>query len=252
MSWLFSRALVAEYSGATFLDGAPSAPLSVMPTPHKFWRKGKMMEFSSLSLFGLTCAVLTENHGKALLTSFLEVSRARTYQQLATEPALMANGLDYGEKWPESSVRYDLVTCSWKTHLCLWVEVLPWSSVTLPKWGLMRSGFVYQHPTLEQPINVTVSGLVPTPRASMGTHGIAWARARTGEHRSNLEDWLAHQHILKGGEEIPGLKVSPNYAEWLMRWPMGWTELKPLEMVKFQAWQQQHSQCSVGGNNDPL
>jgi len=252
MSWLFSRALVAEYSEATSSDGVPSAPLNVMPTPHKFWHKGKMTECSSLSLFGLTCAVLTENHGKALLTSFLEASRARTYQRQETELALTASGQDSGEKWPESSVRFDLNSCSWKTHRCLWVEDLPWSLVTLPKWGLMRSGFVYQHPTLERPINVTVSGLVPTPRASMGSHGIAWARARTGEHRSNLEDWLAHQHISQGGAEIPGLKVSPNYAEWLMRWPMGWTELKPLGMVRFREWQQQHSECYAEANHDSL
>lgn len=70
MSWLFSQALVAEYSAATSLDGAPSAPLSVMPTPHRFWRNDKTMEPSQLSLFGLTCAVLTEDHGEALLMWF--------------------------------------------------------------------------------------------------------------------------------------------------------------------------------------
>ena len=30
-------------------------------------------------------------------------------------------------------------------------------------------------------------------------------------------------------------------VEWLMGWPIGWTELKPLAMDKFREWQQQHS-----------
>ena len=70
MSWLFSQALVAAYSADCSPDGTPCAPLSVMPTQHKFWRNDKTMEPSQLSRFGLTCAVLTEDHGVALLTWF--------------------------------------------------------------------------------------------------------------------------------------------------------------------------------------
>ena len=38
-----------------------------------------------------------------------------------------------------------------------------------------------------------------------------------------------------------GGKLNPTWVEWLMGWPLGWTDLKPLEMGKFQEWQQQHS-----------
>ena len=98
MSWLFSQALVAEFSAATCSGGAPSAPLSVMPTQHKFWRNDKTMEPSQLSRFGLTCAVLTEDHGAALLTWFLADSRVRTYQLLGMATALMAPDLGSGVK----------------------------------------------------------------------------------------------------------------------------------------------------------
>jgi hypothetical protein len=37
-----------------------------------------------------------------------------------------------------------------------------------------------------------------------------------------------------------GGKLNPTWVEWLMGWPLGWTDLKPLEMDKFQQWQQQH------------
>ena len=38
-----------------------------------------------------------------------------------------------------------------------------------------------------------------------------------------------------------GGKLNPEWVEWLMGWPIGWTELKPLAMDRWQQWQQQHS-----------
>jgi hypothetical protein len=35
-------------------------------------------------------------------------------------------------------------------------------------------------------------------------------------------------------------QLNPTWVEWLMGWPLGWTDLKPLEMDKFQQWRQQH------------
>lgn len=81
MSWLFSQALVEEYSEGTCLAGEPCAQLNVMPTPHKFWRNDKTMEFSSLSQFGLTLRVLTDEDGEELLMSFLAAFPVRTSVQ---------------------------------------------------------------------------------------------------------------------------------------------------------------------------
>lgn len=36
--------------------------------------------------------------------------------------------------------------------------------------------------------------------------------------------------------------MNPTFPEWLMGWPIGWTELKPLETGKFREWQRKHSQ----------
>ncbi len=167
MSWLFSQALAEEYSADTSLAGEQFAQLNVMPTPHKFSRNDKTMEFSSLSRFGLTCAVLTENHGEELLTSFLAGFRARTSVLTAMEPASMENAPDYGLKWRESSVRYDLNSSAWKILHDSEEKVLPWSSVTLPKWGMAANGFVFQHPTAERPMKETGCGLWPTAKASI-------------------------------------------------------------------------------------
>jgi hypothetical protein len=81
MSWLFSQALVAEYSEATCSDGEQSVPLSGHHTQQAYLSPDKMTDFSRLSRFGMTFKPLTEDLGKAVLTWCQEVSRAKTSQQ---------------------------------------------------------------------------------------------------------------------------------------------------------------------------
>jgi len=40
-----------------------------------------------------------------------------------------------------------------------------------------------------------------------------------------------------------GGKLNPTWVEWLMGWPLGWTDLKPLEMDKYQKWLDEHGSC---------
>jgi hypothetical protein len=44
----------------------------------------------------------------------------------------------------------------------------------------------------------------------------------------------------EGTEMFNGGKLNPMWVEWLMGWPAGWTDLKPLETDKFQRWQDEH------------
>ena len=39
-----------------------------------------------------------------------------------------------------------------------------------------------------------------------------------------------------------GGQLNPTWVEWLMGWPLGWTDLKPLEMARFREWLQQHGE----------
>ena len=52
--------------------------------------------------------------------------------------------------------------------------------------------------------------------------------------------------LLRMGEPIGG-QLNPTFVEWLMGWPLGWTELKPLAMDKCHCVQQPHGNC-LGGN----
>jgi hypothetical protein len=37
-----------------------------------------------------------------------------------------------------------------------------------------------------------------------------------------------------------GGQLNPTWVEWLMGWPLGWTDLKPLATDKFRKWQHSH------------
>ena len=101
----------------------------------------------------------------------------------------------------------------------------------LPQSGSMRNGRLYERPTLGRPITVNGSTSWPTPRAAIGSHGICWSRAESGQHRSQLEDYLAWMHIREGGQRVSGWKINPTWLDWLMGFPSRWTELPPSETL---------------------
>lgn len=41
----------------------------------------------------------------------------------------------------------------------------------------------------------------------------------------------------------PTGQLNPDWVEWLMGWPIGWTDLKPLGMDKFRKWLELHGNC---------
>ncbi len=47
-----------------------------------------------------------------------------------------------------------------------------------------------------------------------------------------------NRHTPELPEKIGG-QLNPTWVEWLMGWPLGWTDLRPLAMDKFQSWLQQ-------------
>lgn len=253
MSWLFSRALVAEYSAAPCSAGAPSAPSSASPTPQAYLSSDRTTAFSRPSRSGMTFAPLTDALGAELLTWFLAASRVRTSRPPARAPASTGNDPACGDTWRESSARYDRATCSWRTHRCLWDEVLSACSLTLPKWGSMRDGVLYQPLTSARPTGGNAAGSWPTPtvngnynrKGASATSGDGLATAvkawptpvasmskgsspnaltrKNGKDRSN--DRLDHAVMARDGGQL-----NPTWVEWLMGWPLGWTDLRPLAM----------------------
>jgi hypothetical protein len=179
-----------------------------------------------------------------LLTWLQQVSPASRFHSEESNSAKLTSET-CGPQRQMSFAMFDRDSCSWRTsQASLFLDTSEQSSVTWPRWGLMRDGECWEVTTLEPPSVENESGYLPTPRASVGTHGICWKRAKSGDHRSQIEDYLAWLSLNHGGQVVSGRTVNADFQDWLMVWPPAWTDLKPLGMDKFQAWLRQHSPYS--------
>ena len=253
MSWLFSQALVAAFSEANSSDGAPSAPSSSTPTPRAYLSPDRTTDFSRLSRFGMTFAPLTDDLGAELLTWFRAGFPVRTSVQQDAVPESTASDPASGWKWRESSVKYDPDMRLWRTRQFSLLEDSEWFSETWPRWGSMRDGECWELPMSERPIKESASGLWPTPNVPNGgrscAHVTDW-RGRTAYHNGKkvqvgLEHAAKHwttscaddtghrqKRYAQGGTALSmqaGGQLNPTWVEWLMGWPLGWTDLKPSE-----------------------
>jgi len=160
MSWLFSRALVAEYLEGSYWDGDACAALNVMPTQSTFLLNGKTMEPSRLSRFGLTCELLTEKNGEELLKWFRAGSRVRTYRAPVKGRGLPEQKADSGKKWRGLFAMYDPPTFSWKTAQCSLLEDLALSSRIWPRWGMTQGGECLEQTRSAQIMSASAFGLL--------------------------------------------------------------------------------------------
>ena len=296
MSWLFSQALVEEYSEDISSVGEPSVQSSGNPTQLAYLPLDRMTAFSRLSRFGMTFKPLTESRGQDVLTSYLEDFPVRTFPQPDEALASKEPDRECGDTWRESLAKYDPDTSMWKIPQSSLLEDSTEFSETWPRWGLMRDGVSYQQPTLVRHTKETESGSWPTPNAWDGKRGprseehiatkkgqitlvTAIARWPTPQASDNKQRATANStarrmelgkqisleaavkfwptptaHNAKEGaypaeffRNTPTLSaqaggtLNPTWVEWLMGWPLGWTDLKPLATDKFLLWQQQHS-----------
>jgi hypothetical protein len=79
-------------------------------------------------------------------------------------------------------------------------------------------------------LSLTIAArLFPTPAARDYRHPNAMAYALRGGG--------------KKGEQLPnviGGALNPPWVEWLMGWPIGWTDLNALGMDRFRRWSDSH------------
>ena len=240
MSWLFSQALVEEYSQVKCSDGEQSVQLSVMPTPQQFWRNDKMMDCSIFSRFGLTYALLTEIRGEELLTLFLAGFHAKTSAQPAKAQESTESAADCGLNSLASFARYNLASSSWKTAQYSLVGDSERFSETWPKSGTMLNGVCWERKPLKLIIKEREYGLLPTPtardwRACFAENSKAFLKRKESPAGVNLVEFC--QRLMNGRY----VKLRPVCVERLMIWPPGWTDLKPLATDKYHNVRQKHS-----------
>jgi hypothetical protein len=294
MSWLFSQALVEEYSAANYSDGEQSVQSNGSNTQQAYCAPDKMTVFSRLSRFGMTFKPLMPDRGEELLMSYLAAFHVKTSVPQEKAQALTARGLECGERWHGLLARFDPDSHLWRTVQCSLVEDLNESLQTLPPWGMTVGGELYLLPTLVQTTNENESGLWLTPstvdiptrsaesmekrldyRKKIGRKGVgagclseqvewsgtgppigyitkeSWPTPTANMYkgssaaviRKNGQDrsWQSLHYAVEQVTDIGG-RLNPTWVEWLMGWPLGWTDLKPLEMDKFHCVQQQHGE----------
>ena len=286
MSWHFSRALGADFSLPAYLAGLRSGRSKKTRTAGGSSSPGCGTGSSTRSRSGTMSPHSTGSRGKAPWTSFPGASRARTFLS-PTKGVWVSGPesvLACGESLRESSGRFGLDLLLSKTPRCFAPEDWMPSSPMFQQWGMMLSGVCWELGMSGLPTRGTESSFWPTP-TTMDTLParplkslIEQNRKEGRENRKafkNLREAVVHAAKLprmvptiiasdyktasRPGQRkrsindpamgvIPaGGTLNPDWAEWLMGFPVGWTALKELETHRFLRWLQLHSEfCQRG------
>ena len=227
----------AESSAASFSDIPASVLSRLNLTAAACCCNASGTDACQSSPCGTMCVPSTGDRGEDSSMLSRADFHARTFQQPDAEKALPASGLDSGRKWPASLAKYDPDTCSWRTHQYSLRGDLELFSETWPRWGLMRGGECWELLTPAGHTFENESGYLPTP---CKTEGRDWSKASILARldRGGRVCRRLCSVGLSNSQEIVGL--NPSFAEWMMDFPIGWTDLQPLEMRRHQAWLHSH------------
>jgi hypothetical protein len=163
--------------------------------------------------------------------AFMQDSLVRTLVSLENKQVLLKE-LDQGftEKSCVLLGQLDLNTFSWKMSQQLKATVLNKLSKTWPSWGMTQDGCAYAHRMSGRITTETDGSYLPTPTRHNGQEG---GYPGEGRRQSPPLGWVL------------GGKINPQFTEWMMGWPIGYTALEQLETVKFHSKPQSPSASSV-------
>lgn len=231
-----------------FSDIPPYVLSRLNLTASKSCCNGSETESCQSSQYGTISGHSTERHGVGESMSSAADSLAKTLALVEEEKGSPENVADSGLKWHGWFAKYNLDTSSWRIAQCSFLEDLELFSGSFTESGIMLNGECFQLAPLEQRMSAADYGLLPTPvKLDAVLHGALVTRNcehkldKNGIPRRYLQNGnsgslgLARLYLLLTGELLP-----PEESENLMMWPIGWTDLRPLETDKFQAWLLSH------------
>jgi hypothetical protein len=151
------------------------------------------------------------------LISFAAASPAKILAALDSAPVSKEVDLDFGLSSLGLLANYDHDTRSWRMFQISLAGDLELYSEIWSRSGTMRNGIVSRLPPLARLTDAIESSLLPTPRATDWKN----PRGKTG-NRSAASAYRAGWTLY----EALGGTPNPQFVEWLMGFPLGWTELE--------------------------
>ena len=254
MSFTSSRELAEASSRGTLSATNASAPSRSTHTRKKSSSPGKKTARSRASQSSATFSSSMLDPSEAVLMSFLADFPVRTSAVPAIEQASRAHARDSGRSSHGWFAKLSPTKSEWKTPQTSLLGDSELFSETWPRWGSMRSGVCYLRPTLAHTICVSASGsLLPTLTVN-GNNNRPYPGKKSGYGLATAIALLptlttiglnggsnSRRATAKRGEPPTHLgPLNPDWCEWFMGFPIGWTVFTALETPRFQEWQQQH------------
>ena len=160
------------------------------------------------------------------LTLFAEDTHANPSASPARETALTTSAT-FGPNLRDAFAHYDPDSHCWKTSQATFHSDLETYKQTWPKSGTTQHGIAYKQLKLEHLTNETDYLSLrkwPTPTAT--SWGSTGQRLILQRRVDNGDITLAEKRAMSAGN---GGKLNPEWIEWLMGFPIGWTDLRDLE-----------------------
>ncbi len=145
-----------------------------------------------------------------------------------------------GRSLPVSFARFDPASSSWRT--CPASAAGAWAtySATWPRAGMTRNGTAYQRAPLVRLTRGTVSGSWPTPVRADGERAsetykrgnptllgavLRWQTPTVQDAKNNGGPGQHSENTVPLNAQVGG-KLNPQWVEWLMGFPTGWSDLE--------------------------
>lgn len=133
----------------------------------------------------------------------------------------------YGPRLRDSFAYFDHERSCWRTSQhCLDVGSTT-SSVTWPRAGMTRSGIAYRRQPLVPLIAATVYSSWPTPAArDHKDTGNLHLTCSAAHLQDTLPRAVHRRHMMDHDGIPPSGQLNPQWVEWIMGFPAGWTDLE--------------------------
>jgi len=262
MSWHCSLELVEEFSQAKVWVTGSCVRWKKIRIAERSLCGVKKIKASQSSPSGTTLTLSTGTPGMALSMSFLLDFHAKDSPLQESKKEQTTPEIN-GQRLPESSEKYAQAELFSKTFQESESTSESWPE-TLPIWGTIVSGELFPLEKPELDISANDGGAWPTPQARdwKNGHGPSYINKERSNSLNDAVDYIEKKwptpcvSDYKGGTSVPRKdtgkvrtdrldhclepyakgRLNPDWVEWLMGWPIGWTSLDFMKIDMKRWW----------------